>query len=187
MRLMNRLGQIWVETVIYTLIGLVLLGILLAFAVPEIQKQKDKAVIGNTINAMNELDNNIVDVRRNGPGNVREMSFLINRGSLIIDSGGDKLSFIIDDSEFVYSEVGRDVLLSGTNLKVLTEENGKKYRVSLILDYRSGTRTNITFDGNDNEKSLTPASISYNLIIENFGRGDINDENSFVNVDISEE
>lgn len=181
----TKLGQIWVETVIYTLIGLSLLGILLAFAVPEIQKQKDKAVISATINAMGELDNNIVDVRRNGVGNVREMSFLINRGSLVVDSPNDKIAFVIEDSSFVYSEIGRDVVLTGTNLKVLTEKNGKKNRITLTLDYRSGTRTNITYNGVDNEKSLTPASISYNFIIENLGRGDINDPNSYINVDLS--
>ncbi|MEK6890790.1 MAG: hypothetical protein AABX03_01500 [Nanoarchaeota archaeon] len=181
----TKLGQIWVETVIYTLIGLSLLGILLAFAVPEIQKQKDKAVISATINAMSELDNNIVDVRRNGVGNVREMSFLINRGSLVVDSPNDKIAFVIEDSSFVYSEIGRDVVLTGTNLKVLTEKNGKKNRITLTLDYRSGTRTNITYNGVDNEKSLTPASISYNFIIENLGRGDINDPNSYINVDLS--
>ena len=40
----NKGGQVWVETVVYTLIGLVLISLVLAFATPAIQKQKDNAV-----------------------------------------------------------------------------------------------------------------------------------------------
>ena len=42
-------GQIWVETVIYTLIGLTIIGLLLAVSKPQIDKQKDKALIEQKI------------------------------------------------------------------------------------------------------------------------------------------
>lgn len=181
----DRLGQIWVETVIYTLIALVLLGVMLAFAVPQIQKQKDKAIISNTISAMSELDNNIIDVRRNGIANVREMSFLISQGSLTIDSPNDLIIFEVPDSSYLYSELGRDVALSGTNLKALSEKNGKKYKVTLTLDYRSGTKTNITYNNNDDVQVLSPSSVNYNLLIENRGRN-VTDPTSLTRIDISQ-
>lgn len=177
-------GQVWIETVIYTLIGLVLLGIILTFAIPEIGKQKDKTIIQNTINVFNELDNTIVEVKRNGVGNVREMAIQLTKGSIIIDSLTDRIIYEMPDSSYLYSELGRDVEISGTNIRVLTEKNGKSNKVSIILDYRSSSRANITFNGKDEKAILNPGSINYNLAIENLGRSL---DNGNIVIDISEE
>ena len=38
----NRRGQVWVETVIYTLIGMAVIGLVLAGALPKINEKKDE-------------------------------------------------------------------------------------------------------------------------------------------------
>jgi len=60
---LNKSGQAWVETVIYTLIGLSIIGIVLGVATPKIKELTDKAIIDQTISAMNDLDNKIVAVQ----------------------------------------------------------------------------------------------------------------------------
>ena len=52
-------SQVWVETVIYTLIGLAVIGILLAAAKPKIDEMRDKLVVEQTIDSMNSIDEKI--------------------------------------------------------------------------------------------------------------------------------
>ena len=45
----SRKGQIWIETVIYTLIGLALIGLVLAILTPKIKEFGDRQIIEQTI------------------------------------------------------------------------------------------------------------------------------------------
>ena len=38
-------GQVWVETVTYTLIAIVMIGLVLSFAKPKIEELQDKTII----------------------------------------------------------------------------------------------------------------------------------------------
>lgn len=179
----NKKGQIWVETVIYTLIGLVLIGTVLGFATPAIQKQKDKAIIQDTITSMNELDNQIINVRRGGIANTRNFDFSIKKGELRIDTINDRIVFIIDELKYEYSEPGTRIDISGTNMDILTEKQSGKYRVTLALEYRN--QANLTYNGEDNEVQtiLTPTSVAYSLVVENKGKFA---ESEHTNIDIYE-
>ena len=55
-------GQIWVETVIYTLIGLALMGLVLAFVMPKINESKDRIILQQTITSLNDIDEKINSV-----------------------------------------------------------------------------------------------------------------------------
>ena len=48
-------GQIWVETVIYTLIALVMIGTILAFALPKISEIQDKSTIEQSIIVIKDI------------------------------------------------------------------------------------------------------------------------------------
>ena len=50
---MNKEGQIWIETVLYTLIGLSLIGLTLTFVMPRINASKDIATIEQTMESLN--------------------------------------------------------------------------------------------------------------------------------------
>jgi len=168
----NKNGQIWVETVIYTLIGLILIGVILAFATPAIQKYKDKSTITASINSMNALDNNILDVKRGGIANVRNIDFLISKGKLLIDSEKDQITFEITGSKYAYSEPGDKISLTGSDLEIITKEQSGKYDVILTLDYLKNNKANITFEGKDSIeiREFNPGAVPYNFIIENRGK-----------------
>ena len=52
----NRRGQIWVETVIYTLIGLAIIGILLSLVTPAIEEKKQEILIKKRVEIRETMD-----------------------------------------------------------------------------------------------------------------------------------
>ena len=51
----NKRGQIWVETMVYTLIAFALIGLVLAFVKPKIQETQDKAIIEQSVNILKDI------------------------------------------------------------------------------------------------------------------------------------
>jgi len=183
-KIKNKKAQVWIETVIYTLIGLVLIGMVLAVAKPAIMKMKDQKIIDAAIVSMNELDNQVDGVRIEGVSSAKKAFFNVEKGQLIIDGENDKISFIIDDSAYAASEVenSRTVNISASNLKVKTQKSGKNYKVSIWREYPKED-INITYNGKDIEKTFTLASLPYVLMVENKGR---NSSDSSLNINIYE-
>jgi len=161
----NRRGQIWVETVIYTLIAFAMIGLVLAFAKPEIERIQDKAIIEQSIQVMEDIDIIITELVQGGSGNKRLIELKIKEGVLKIDSGNDKILFELE-GKHTYSEPG--VEITEGNLKIYTKQQGKLNFVNITRDY-SGTY-NITYDGTDILKSISKASTPYNILISNNGK-----------------
>ena len=79
----NKRGQIWVETVLYTLIGLTLIGIVLAIVTPKINESRDRIVVEQSIESLKIFDEKIKEVSENAVGNTRVISqFELGRGEL---------------------------------------------------------------------------------------------------------
>lgn len=174
MRRSNRRGQVWVETVIYTLIGLAIIGLVLAGALPKINAKKDEVMIGQSIEALGHIDDKIYEVSR-AAGNRRVVNLEIRKGALIINPAEDTISWVIDSS-FAYSEVGQTVPFG--NINVTTTEKGD-FKVELKLGYKVDLR----FEDDDvREKRFDVAPTPYMLVIENVGKN--NDGN--IKVDFRE-
>src|SRR3989338_9978967 len=84
MFLIKKRGQVWVETVIYTLIGIALIGLVLAILTPKIKEFRDRSVIEQTVESLNLLDSKIADVL-DAPGNKRKVSMGLQRGMIVIE------------------------------------------------------------------------------------------------------
>ncbi len=152
----NRLGQIWIETVIYTLIALVMIGLVLAFARPKIQELQDRAIIDQSITMMKEIDSMILNL--GDKGSRRTIDLGIKKGSLTIDQSTEKLFFEIE-SQSEYSEPNTPI--GEGNLILYTRKVGSANFVNITRDY-SGSY-DIQFDGTDPQKILTKSSIPYKL------------------------
>ena len=50
----NSKAQIWVETVIYTLVAITLISLVLAFALPAINQRRDQNIVESSIVLMND-------------------------------------------------------------------------------------------------------------------------------------
>jgi len=162
--MINRRGQIWVETVIYTLIGLALIGLVLAILTPQIKEFRDRSVIEQTIESLNTFDSKIIEIL-DAPGNKRKITFRLDKGEIIVDSLNDQLKYVLDESNVRYSEPG--VSLSLGRINVITEELTEKYKITLSLPYVY----NITYDGSDRSSEVfSPVSIPYEFFVENRGK-----------------
>jgi len=155
-------GQIWVETVIYTLISLLLIGLVIAFVGPKIEEIQDRLIIEQTIGLINNLDEIILSVSEVS-GNKRIISVGIKKGSLEIDGENDTISFVIE-SDLVYSEPGETI--TEGNLKIITEKLGSSNKITLTKKY---SRYDITYEGGDGSKRITQSSTPYKFSIENKG------------------
>ncbi len=158
----GKLGQVWIETMVYTLIAFVMMGLVLGFARPKINEIQDNAVISQSITMMQNIDSTISDIKTGGKGNKRILEVGIKKGSLKIDGNADKITFDID-IKHAYSEPGNSV--ENGNLIILTQEHGSFYNVSITRDYSDSY--DIRYVGNDEEKVLSKSPNPYKLTILN--------------------
>ena len=166
---MKKRGQIWVETVIYTLISFALIGLVLAFAKPKIEELKDKAIIEQSIEMMEDIDLVMTEIIQSGIGNKRVIEINLRKGDLNIDCTDDKLSFEFE-GKYIYSEPGEN--LQQGNLIIRTEELGNLALINITRDYSD---YNLTYQGEENAKIISKAATPYNFVISNVGK-DENDE-----------
>jgi type II secretory pathway pseudopilin PulG len=160
----NIKAQVWVETVTYTLIALVLIGAVLSFVKPKIQEIQDRAIIDQSVKIIEDINNLILSIK-DVPGNQRLMDLGIGKGTLKIDGVDEKLFFEIE-STYEYSEVGENYLKG--ELIILTEKKGSSYLVTLTRDYSKNY--DIKFQNEDEIKSLTKSPTPYKILVSNKGK-----------------
>lgn len=159
-------GQVWVETVIYTLIGLAVIGLVLAAALPKINARKDEIMIEQSIEALGNIDDKIYEVQR-ASGNRRVIDLEVRKGALVIDMEADTISWELE-SRFEYSEVGVSVPLGRLNVMTTSED---PWKVELKLSYEMDLR----FNGNNfGTHRIDVSPTPYKFIIENVGKEDGN-------------
>lgn len=164
----SRCSQVWIETVVYTLIGLAIIGLIMGFATPKIKQLIDQSVIDQSVSMLTELDSKI-SIVNSGIGNSRKVSIRIKKGELLLDCINDTIIFTLRGTGYKASEVGRPT--SDGIIERLTQqpENGSKiYDVSLALKYTGSL--NLTYAGRDFNQLLTKAPTNYQLLIENNGQ-----------------
>ena len=159
----NKRGQIWIETVIYTLVAFVMIGLVLTFVKPKLIELQDQAIIEQSLVMMQEIDNIILDIK-DIPGNKRLIKLEIKKGSLKIDGENDKLFFEIESNN-QFSEPDEQIDIGG--IEVVTQTRGNYNLISLTKDYSD--QYNIKYDGREESKTITKAAIDYTLSISNDG------------------
>ncbi len=164
--LRNKKAQVWIETVIYLLIGLAVIGVLLAFIKPQIDSAVDKNFIEKSIESLNKIDS-IVNEIYYVTGNSRSLVLGLKKGEVMINSTADIITLTVSDSKHEYSELGKEVEIPGTRLKVLTKEEVGRKDVILTLDYSD--YVNVTYNSEDSNKVIQSSQNPYTIIIKNNG------------------
>jgi len=172
-------GQVWVETVIYTSIALLMIGMVLAYAKPKIEEFQDKAILEQSLEMFRTIDNTIVTIGVSG--NKRFVEVKLKKGSLKIDGENDKISFEMD-SKYIYSQPGEEILdsLSG-RITTLTEKVSGTNRVIFTANY-SESNIDITYGKEDKFKTLSKSPTSYKLLISNDGK---KNDNTLIDLSLS--
>jgi len=155
---MGKRGQVWVETMLYTLIAFVMIGIVLYFATPKISEAQDSAILEQSVKMMEEI--NLLMENLGDTGNKRLVETTIKKGELKIDSAADQIIFEME-SKYLYSEADETIYIG--NMQAFTEDKGEFNLITLTLDYSE--LYDITYNGGQNSKTLTASSSAYDLFI----------------------
>lgn len=166
MKKINKKAQIWVETVIYTLIGLGIMAMILTVITPKIKQINDKSTLEQTITLLNDLNTKINAVQVSA-GNVREFGIRIKKGELTIDPEKESIYYVMPETKLLFSEVGIPVNYGNINITT-TETNKKTYNIRLDLNYNPNI-INMTFNSKESKKVLSSAPTEYTLLIKNNG------------------
>lgn len=157
-------SQIWVETAIYTLIGLTIITIILAIANPQIEKIKDRSAVMQARQALETLDNKISEVEQS-IGSVSVPQIVIGKGKVIINATNDSIRFVLEDTNLEFSQIGTNIREG--NFIVITDRHGTKFNVILTRYYKG---INITYDGAERDIFLEPGAVPYKIRMENKGQ-----------------
>lgn len=162
---MNWKAQVWLETVIYTLIGLSILAVILALITPKIQETKDKAVLDQSLSLLDDLSRTIDEIKF-APGNSWPVQIKFDKGRFVVDGAGNEVYFLFEDSKVKYSEPGE--IINRGRITIETVQAGRELNVKMSLKYTNAL--NITYRGEDRTQSFQAASLPYDLFVENAGR-----------------
>lgn len=159
----NKKGQVWIETVTYTLVAFILIGLVLSFAKPKIESLQDQAIIEQSFKILKQIDLKINEVDDYGDGNKRKIELELKKGELLFNSTNNSITFNLD-GKFMYSEPGQ--LYNEGDYEILTTEFGKDYVVTIKKEYPN---LNFTYN-NKKESKIIPRSASpYTIFITNNG------------------
>jgi type II secretory pathway pseudopilin PulG len=159
---MSKHSQVWVETSIYTLIGLTLIAVVLTVALPQIEKIKDRETIKQTIVALNLLNQKITETRE-APSSTRIYDLFLSKGKIEIDCEKDIISYTLENTRLEFSQIG-EIVKEG-NIYTKTEKYGNRFNVILSIDLSSNT--NLMFNSQEILKTLQAAPSPYNIKIYN--------------------
>jgi hypothetical protein len=157
-------AQVWVETVVYTLIAFLMISLVLFYVKPQIEKTRDKTAIEQSLEVLKNVDLEILGMNY---GDKRTKEITIKQGKLILNGLEDTISFEIP-SKYQFSELNKVIIDGGIN--IITLKTAEAYNVKLYKNYTSeSTKYNITLNNVDSIRTLNPASTAYSIQLENKG------------------
>ncbi len=156
----NKKAQVWIETVIYTLIGLAILGTLVAVATPKINAMKDESLIEQAMSSMETIYGKMDNAART-KGNRVKFGLDVGKGKFVVDGKNNQLYWIID-SALEYSSIDSTVKIG---IFEVTTTTGDPYTVKLVVP----SVYDIRYDGKDMEGGFDAAPNVYTITVENEG------------------
>jgi len=167
----NYKGQVWIETVVYTLIAFAILSAILGVAKPKIEQLQDKSIIEQSIGILENIDG-IIEEIQTVPGNKREIELSIKKGSLNIDAPNNQIIFEIE-SAYIYSEPG--ITIKKGSINIDNKKIGKINNINATINYSE--KYNLTTNNKDEQELLTKSSAPYKMFISNNG-----EENNLIKI-----
>jgi hypothetical protein len=158
-------GQVWIETVLYTLIGLAIMGVILSIVKPTLDQKRDQLILNQATEILDAIEGQISDVIYRGEGNTRTVEVTLKKGKIVINTANDSIDFYMD-SKHLFSELDREVNI-GKIIVMTTEKAKKSYAVHMSLRY---PHYDIVYDGEDREKTLQQSSTPYKIAMTNQGK-----------------
>ncbi len=163
----DKKSQVWVETVIYTLIGLTIMGALIAVITPRVNMMIDRSVISQSSESLNYISDQISD-SLSSSGNQRAISLMVKKGEYVINPAENSIYFILKGTTYLASQPN-EVTPQGEITILTTEKSKKSYDVKLELKLNA---INLTYQDTKLGKTLTNSPTAYSLIVTYLGGSD---------------
>ena len=100
---------------------------------------------------------------------IRIINFKIQKGILRINPSEDKIEYLLENTLLELTEI--DEIIQEGNILIKTTKQGRKYSISLTLNYAD---LNLKFGGEEDTKILQSGPVAYKIQMENFGSSEIN-------------
>ena len=170
-------GQIWISAILFMSLGIIVISLILAAAIPMINRISDKNTLVSTKEIMLKIDDTIKTVANEGPGSQRRLDpLVIDKGELTILNGTYYFEWTMEtESELMTMDVE---IVEGSLHQTLNStfvEEINKMRVWVTSD-----RINITLIS----KFTSPFKGKYSISIRHTGTYDLND-NPFIEVSVT--
>ena len=160
---MKRRGQVWIESVIYTLIGLAIIGLVLAIVMPKINQKRDETHVQNSIGSLEDIGDMVYGVQ-GSIGNRRKVEVEVTKGKMLIDMDADKISWVIPVS-YKYSE--ENLNISRGEIDIITTK-ADPWQVEISMSYL----VDLQYEGQiEGVKEFSVAPQPYVFLLENVGIG----------------
>ena len=163
-------GQVWVETVIYTLIALVIIGMFIGFAKPKIEEIQDKAVVEQSVQMLEDINDIVLSMKQGGAGNQRIIDIGIKKGILKFDPVQDQIIFELE-GKYTYTEPGANGqpgnYINIGSVIATTQKRGSISKVTLITNYTKDY--DLTYQNTEEIKTLSSSPVPYSISVSNKG------------------
>lgn len=118
----ERKGQIWISAVLFISLGIIVISLVLAAAIPMVNRISDKNTVVRTKEILLKIDDAIKTVVNEGPGSQRQLDpLIIDRGELHITNDTYNVRWVM--------ETGADLM--EPNLEIV--EGNIKQRLNLTI------------------------------------------------------
>ena len=142
-----------------------MIGLVLSYAKPKIEEIQDKMILEQSREIIESVNAIILSIVQGGSGNTRLIEIGIKKGSLKVDGVNDKIIFEMQ-SRHTYSQPGENI--THGNILVHTAKIGEFNMVTFTTDYSE--EHDITYNGENELKSISKSSTPYKLFISNKGK-----------------
>jgi len=174
---MQKKGDIWISAILYFGLGIIIITILLSAGLPVINRLRDKNVVIQSKQVMSELDQNIREVIKEGPGSQRIVTVNLKKGLLKIDEEKSQVMWQYNNSKVLISDPGTPVFEGKLTILTLNSTTKGSYNIEIYTDYAGVAK--ITRPAN---KQSTLIGIT-DLVVRNEG---LDNQNKLIRVSVSE-
>ena len=177
MKRTKKSGQIWISAVIFITLGIIAISLILAAAIPLVEKIKDKNTVIQTKEILLKLDDAVRTVINEGPGSQRQLTpLIIDEGKLIISNG---------DYKFLW-EIETEALLMEKDIEI-TEGNIHQTLNSTFVEEVSLMK--LWVESQDINTTLTssytgPLKGKYTIVLKHTGTFDPSTDNPIIQINV---
>jgi hypothetical protein len=171
-------GQIWISAVLFISLGIVVISLILAAAIPMVNRISDKNTVVRTKEILLKVDDAIKTVVNEGPGSQRQLDpLIIDRGELHITNNTYKIRWLME-TEADLMEPDIEIVEGNIKQRLNTTIVEEVYEINLWVE---SDRINISL----NTPFTSPFKGEYIITVKHTGDFTATDDNPIIELKVT--